>query len=41
VRYTGLSVPYNVSTAIVGGFAPFIASLLISSTHDNLSYTFT
>lgn len=28
VRYSGLSVPYNVTLAIFGGFAPFVATWL-------------
>ncbi|MGH3098927.1 MAG: MFS transporter [Streptosporangiales bacterium] len=30
VRYSALSIPYNIATAAFGGFAPFIATLLIS-----------
>lgn len=40
VRYSGFSVPYNIATAAFGGFAPFIATLLIKSTGDRLSPTF-
>jgi MFS transporter, MHS family, proline/betaine transporter len=29
VRYTALSIPYNIAVAIFGGFAPFIATFLI------------
>jgi MHS family proline/betaine transporter-like MFS transporter len=32
VRYTALSVGYNIPVAIFGGFAPFIAQWLINST---------
>jgi MHS family proline/betaine transporter-like MFS transporter len=32
VRYTALSLPYNVAVAIFGGFAPFIATYLIELT---------
>jgi MFS transporter, MHS family, proline/betaine transporter len=32
VRYTALSMPYNVAVAIFGGFAPFIATYLIELT---------
>jgi MHS family proline/betaine transporter-like MFS transporter len=32
VRYTALSLPYNVAVAIFGGFAPFIATYLIQFT---------
>lgn len=40
VRYSGFSVPYNIATAAFGGFAPFIATLLIKVTGDRLSPTF-
>jgi MFS transporter, MHS family, proline/betaine transporter len=40
VRYSGFSVPYNIATAAFGGFAPFIATLLIKVTGDQLSPTF-
>jgi MHS family proline/betaine transporter-like MFS transporter len=33
-RVTGLSIGYNISQTIFGGFAPFIASLLIALTGD-------
>ena len=32
VRYTALSLPYNIAVAIFGGFAPFIATYLIQLT---------
>jgi MFS transporter, MHS family, proline/betaine transporter len=32
VRYTALSMPYNIAVAIFGGFAPFIATFLIEIT---------
>lgn len=32
VRYTALSIGYNVAVAIFGGFAPFIATWLVHST---------
>lgn len=35
VRYTALSVPYHTTTAIFGGFAPFIATWLVSWTQDS------
>lgn len=38
-RYTGF-VPYNISTAYFGGFAPFIASYLISATGNPISPVF-
>lgn len=37
VRYSGASIPYNVSVAAFGGSAPFIATLLISVTGSELS----
>jgi len=40
VRYTALSVGYNVPVAIFGGFAPFIATWLIQSTGNPLSPAF-
>jgi MHS family proline/betaine transporter-like MFS transporter len=40
IRYSALSIPYNVSTAIFGGFAPFIATALIQFTGNDLSMTF-
>lgn len=39
VRYSALSIPYNVATAIFGGFAPFVATLLIRLTGNRLSVT--
>jgi MHS family proline/betaine transporter-like MFS transporter len=32
VRLTGVSIAYNLSTAIFGGFAPFVAQYLIGAT---------
>ena len=32
VRYTALSVGYNIAVAIFGGFAPFIATFLVRET---------
>ncbi|AKA47829.1 MFS transporter [uncultured archaeon] len=40
VRYTGMSLDYQLSTAIFGGTTPFIATFLIYSTHYNLAPTF-
>ncbi len=34
VRYTALSIPYQTVIALCGGFAPFIATLLIRWTHQ-------
>jgi MFS transporter, MHS family, proline/betaine transporter len=35
VRYTALSIGYNIAVAIFGGFAPFIATFLVRSTGNN------
>ena len=40
VRYTALSVGYNIPVAIFGGFAPFIATWLIQATGNPLSPAF-
>jgi MHS family proline/betaine transporter-like MFS transporter len=40
VRYTALSVGYNIPVAIFGGFAPFIATWLIHSTGNPLAPAF-
>jgi MFS transporter, MHS family, proline/betaine transporter len=40
VRYTALSVGYNIPVAIFGGFAPFIATWLIHATGNPLSPAF-
>ncbi|MBV9783737.1 MAG: MFS transporter [Acidisphaera sp.] len=40
VRYSGLSVGYNLAVLVFGGFAPFIATWLISATGSTLSPTF-
>jgi MFS transporter, MHS family, proline/betaine transporter len=37
VRYTALSIGYNIAVAIFGGFAPFIATWLIKVTGSSLS----
>jgi MHS family proline/betaine transporter-like MFS transporter len=37
VRYTALSIGYNIAVAVFGGFAPFIATWLISVTGSNLA----
>jgi len=37
VRYTALSVGYNIPVAIFGGFAPFIATWLIQATGNPMS----
>ena len=39
-RSTGIALAYNVSVPIFGGFAPFIASWLISVTHSPLAPSF-
>src|SRR5207249_5727103 len=36
-RYTGLSLGYNLSSALFGGTAPLIATLLIEWTGNNLA----
>ena len=35
VRYTALSIGYNIAVAIFGGFAPFIATFLVRVTGGN------
>jgi MHS family proline/betaine transporter-like MFS transporter len=35
VRYTALSIGYNIAVAIFGGFAPFIATFLVRTTGNN------
>jgi MFS transporter, MHS family, proline/betaine transporter len=40
VRYTALSVGYNIAVAIFGGFAPVIATWLIRETGDPLAPAF-
>ena len=40
VRYSGIGIPYNIATAIFGGFAASIATLLIGATGDRLAPTF-
>jgi MFS transporter, MHS family, proline/betaine transporter len=35
VRYTALSIGYNIAVAIFGGFAPFIATCLVRVTGNN------
>jgi MHS family proline/betaine transporter-like MFS transporter len=40
IRYTALSIGYNVATAVFGGTAPFISTYLISVTGSNLSPAF-
>jgi MHS family proline/betaine transporter-like MFS transporter len=37
VRYTALSIGYNIAVALFGGFAPFIATWLIGVTGSNLA----
>lgn len=37
IRYTALSIGYNIAVAIFGGFAPFIATWLIKVTGSNLA----
>jgi MHS family proline/betaine transporter-like MFS transporter len=40
VRYTAISVPYNLTVAAFGGTAPFIATFLVSATKNTLSFTY-
>ena len=35
-RFTGISISYNLVMAIVGGFTPFLLTLILHKTHDNL-----
>jgi MHS family proline/betaine transporter-like MFS transporter len=35
-RYTGISIAYNLSMALVGGFSPVINTYLIHYTHNNM-----
>ncbi len=37
VRYTALSIGYNIAVAIFGGFAPFIATFLVRATASSLA----
>ncbi|WP_245953630.1 MFS transporter [Arthrobacter silvisoli] len=37
VRYTGFAVSFNLSNALFGGTAPFMATLLIGMTHNELA----
>ncbi|UOD80986.1 MFS transporter [Paenarthrobacter ureafaciens] len=37
VRYTGFAVSFNLSNALFGGTAPFMATLLIGMTHNQLA----
>jgi len=40
VRYTALSIGYNIAVAIFGGFAPFIATFLVRETGSNYAPAF-
>ena len=40
IRYTAISVPYNLAVAAFGGTAPFIATYLVGATGNRLSFTF-
>ena len=40
LRYSGLAIPYNVSSALFGGTAPFIATGLIALLHTPLAPAF-
>lgn len=37
VRYSGFAISFNLSNALFGGTAPFMATLLISVTHNKLA----
>jgi MFS transporter, MHS family, proline/betaine transporter len=37
VRYSGFAVSFNVANAVFGGTAPFVATLLISSTGSHIA----
>jgi MHS family proline/betaine transporter-like MFS transporter len=37
VRYSGFAFSFNTANALIGGTAPFVATLLIHITHHNLS----
>jgi MHS family proline/betaine transporter-like MFS transporter len=39
VRYTAISVPYNLAVAAFGGSAPFVATYLVSATGSHLAFT--
>jgi MFS family permease len=34
IRYTSLSLPYNISNGLIGGFQPFVSFAIISATGD-------
>ncbi|MBI3628559.1 MAG: MFS transporter [Candidatus Rokubacteria bacterium] len=40
IRYTAISVPYNLAVAAFGGTAPFIATYLVATTGNHLSFTY-
>jgi MHS family proline/betaine transporter-like MFS transporter len=40
IRYTAISIPYNLAVAAFGGSAPFIATYLVARTGNPLSFTF-
>jgi MHS family proline/betaine transporter-like MFS transporter len=40
VRYTALSIGYNIAVAIFGGFAPFIATFLVKETGSSYAPAF-
>ena len=40
VRATALSIGYNVAVALFGGFAPYIATMLVDATGSNTSPTY-
>ena len=40
VRYSGFAVSFNLSNALFGGTAPFVATLLIQQTGSDLAPAF-
>jgi MFS transporter, MHS family, proline/betaine transporter len=40
VRYTGFAISYNISVALFGGTAPFVAGYLASATGSNYAPAF-
>ncbi|MFD9950582.1 MFS transporter [Nonomuraea sp. NPDC059023] len=39
IRYSAISLPYNLHSAILGGFTPFVATLLIETTNSPMAPT--
>ena len=38
IRYTSISLPYNVGNGWFGGFLPLIATALVAATGDKLAW---